>query len=97
MLDKVHGKMTEIGEIQSVQPNHRARPVFAMVVIVPSRREDHIALLHLNSLSVNSSEATVAFDNEAHGKSSVTVGGGSFIGHDQLEACVESVGRIRCI
>jgi hypothetical protein len=43
---------------------------------------------------MDSGEAAVAFDDEAHGEGNVAVGRGGLVGHDELEAGVDSVGCV---
>lgn len=88
MLDEVDGKMKKVRQIQTVQPDHGTGSVFAMVMPVPRRREDDIALLHLDALAVDGGESALAFDDEAHGERDVAMGGCGFVGHDKLEAGV---------
>lgn len=61
---------------------------------VPGWCEDHIASLHGDPFAVDGGEATLAFNDKAHGESSVPVGRGGFIWHHQLKAGVQRVGRV---
>jgi len=45
----------------------------------------------MHTLTMNGGETALAFDNEAHCECGVAVGGGSFVGHDQLQAGVDCV------
>lgn len=89
----MHGKVLEVGQVEPVEPDHGARAVLAVVVPVPGRREDHVAALHADAPAVHGGEAALALDDEAHGEGDVPVGAGRLVGHDELEACVEGVGR----
>ena len=59
---------------------------------VPCRSEDYVAPVHLDTAPVHGCEASVAFDDEAHGEGSVPMRGGGLVWHDELEACVDGVG-----
>jgi hypothetical protein len=88
MLHKVNWEVPKVWKIQPVQPNHGARAILPMVVVVPCWRDYHVALLHLNAPTVHRSKPAVAFDDEAHCESRVPVGGGSLIRHHELKACI---------
>ncbi len=88
----MYREVLEVREVEPVEPDHGAGAVFAVVVPVPGRGEDHVAALHGDALAVHGGEAAGAFDYEAHGEGDVAVGAGNFVGHDELEACVEGVG-----
>lgn len=68
-----------------------------MVVPVPSWREDHVASLHGDSFAVDGGEATLALDDEAHGKRRVSVCLCRLIWHDELKPGIQSIGSIRSI
>lgn len=97
VFHEMDGEVGEVGQIQAVQPDHRARAVLTMIVPVPGGGQDHIASGHLNALAVDGCEAALAFDDEAHGKSRVTVRPGCLIGHYQLETSIDGIGREGCI
>lgn len=73
--------MLEIGQIQSVQPNHGPGSILAVVVPVHCRGEDDIAPLHFDAATVDGCEAALALDDEAHGEGDVAVGFGGLVGH----------------
>lgn len=93
----MYGEMLEVGEIEAIKPDHGPRAVFAVVVPVPRRREDHVAPLHLDSSAVDGCEPALPLDDEPHRESDMPVGLGSLIGHHELQPCVQGVGRERCI
>jgi hypothetical protein len=82
MLYEMHGEVPEIWQVQSIQPYHRPRAVFPMIVVIPGRCEDHVASLHLNAAAVHGREAPLAFDDEAHRKRRVSVCAGYLVWHD---------------
>lgn len=94
MLDKMHGEVAEIRQIQAIQPDHGARSVLAVVMVVPSGSQDHIPLLHANPATMNGRETAVTLDDEAHRERCVTVRRGGFVRHDQLETGVQRVGCV---
>ena len=89
--------MLETGKIQAIEPDHGARSVFAVVVVMPGWGKDDVALFHVDPLTVHGGKAAAAFDNEAHGECGVSVGWGDLVGHDELEPGVESVCCVGCI
>jgi hypothetical protein len=93
VLDEVDGEVSEVGEVEAIEPDHWARPVLAMVVPVPCRREDDIASVHLYAATVHGGEAAVALDDESHGERRVPVGRRRLIGHDELKSGVDGVCR----
>lgn len=95
VLDKVHREVSKIRQIQPVEPNHRPVAVLPVVVVVPCRGEDHVALLHLDTAPVHGCEAAVAFDYIPHCEGRVSVRWGCFVWHYELEAGVEGVGCVR--
>lgn len=56
-----------------------------MVVPVHGWRKDHVATAHLDTLAVSSSEAPFTFDDEAHGKRHMSMGGRSSLG---MTSCI---------
>lgn len=61
---------------------------------VPCRRKDDISSLHGDSFTVDSGEATLALDDEAHCKRSVSVGLCCLIRHHELKPGVQCISRI---
>jgi len=94
MLHEVDGEMAEVRQIESVEPDHGAGAVLAVVVPVHGRCEDHVAAAHLDAAAVDGREAPFALDDEAHGERDVSVRGGGLVGHDELETGVDGVGGV---
>jgi hypothetical protein len=82
VLDKMDREVSEVGQIQAVQPDHRAAAILAMVMVVPSRRQDHISLLHADASPMHRRKAPIALDDIAHCKRGVSVRWGGLIRHD---------------
>jgi hypothetical protein len=55
-----------------------------MIVPVPRWCENNVPSAHADFLTFDGGEAAVAFDDEAEGKSDVTVGAGCFTWLDEL-------------
>lgn len=97
MLNEVHWKMLEVGEVKTIQPDHRTGAIFAVVMPVPSWRQDHITSLHPDPPTLHRRETPLAFDDEPHCKCYMSVGLCSLVGHHELQPCVQGVrckGRI---
>lgn len=92
MLDKVDGEVSEVGQVEAVEPDHGTGAVLAVVVPVPGRRQDHVASLHGDAFAVHRGEAALALDDEPHGEGGVSMCLGRFVGHHQLQSGVECVG-----
>lgn len=97
MLDKMDREVSEGGQIQAVQPDHWAAAILAMIMVVPSRRQDYIPLLHADASAMHRRKAPVALDDIAHRKCGVPVRWGGLIRHDKLQAGVECIGGVRGI
>lgn len=63
---------------------------------VPGGGENYVAGGHVHFLAFDSGESAVGFDYETHGEGDVAVGGGDFVGEDELETAVDCVGCMRC-
>lgn len=92
VLYEVDGEVGEVGQVEAVEPNHGPAAILAVVVPVPRGGQYDITTLHLDTTALDSGEATVPLDDEAHGKGSVAVGLGRLVWHDQLQAGVYGVG-----
>ena len=79
MLDEMHREVLEVRQIESVKPDHGTGAVLAVVVPVPGGCEDHVAALHRDSFAMDSCEAALTLDNEAHGECDVSVRTGYLI------------------
>lgn len=97
MLYEVNWEVPKVWKIQPVQPDHGAGAILAMVVVVPCWRQDHITLLHLDTLTMHGSKPAVAFDDEAHCEGRVPMGGGGLIRHHELKARIERVCCVWCV
>ena len=82
------GKVLEVRQIESIEPDHRFRPFQTMIMPVPSGSQDHIAPLHRDPLPMDSSKAAFAFDNKSHSERSVSMRGSCFVRHDELQSGV---------
>lgn len=92
VLDEVDGEVSEVGQVEAVEPNHGPRAVLAVVVPVPGRRQDHVASLHRDAFAVYRCEAALALDDEPHGERCVSMCLCCFVGHHQLQSGVQCVG-----
>lgn len=63
-------------------------------MIFPSRRQNEIAAMHLDTLALNSSEAAISLDDESASECGVSVCGSSLTRHDQLKTSVKRVGGV---
>lgn len=63
-----------------------------MVVPVPGWRQDHVAPLHLDPLTLHGCKPSLAFDDEPHRKSYMSVGFRGLVGHHELQARIQGVG-----
>ena len=97
MFYKMHRIVHKIRQIETVEPNHRTGAVLAVIVPIPCWGQNDIAAVHLNTTTVNSSEAAIAFDDKAHGKGRVAMCWRRLIWHDQLEPGIDGVGCKWCI
>jgi hypothetical protein len=93
VLDEVDGEVSEVGEVETIEPDHRARTVLAMVVPVPCGREDDVASVHLYAATVYGGEAAVALNDKSHGEGCVSVGWCRLVGHDELKPGVNGIRR----
>ena len=91
----MHGKMPEIRQVQAIKPDHGTGAIFTMIVPVHGGREDHVSAVHFDTSAMDSSEAAIAFDDEAHSEGRVSMGGGRLVRHYELEASIDSVGCVR--
>ena len=94
MLNEMYGKVLEVGQVESIEPDHWFGTLQSVIVPVPGRSQDHVASLHRDAFPVDGSKAALAFDDKPHGEGSVAMRGGCLVGHDKLKAGVESVGSV---
>lgn len=69
----------------------------SMVMPVPNRSKNHVASPHRHSLAMDGSEPTLSLNDEAHSEGDMSVGRCGFIGHNELQAAVDGIGRVRCL
>lgn len=94
---EVNRKVLEVWKVETVEPNHWScswPASEAVIVPIPGRCQNHIAALHCDSLAVNGGEAALAFDDESHSESHMSMRWSCLVRHDELEAAVESVSSI---
>jgi hypothetical protein len=82
-------------QIQSVEPDHRAIALVAVIVPFPRRREHHVAAFHHDLLALDRGEAAFALDDEAQRERRVPMRARRLTGQNRLQARVERVGGIR--
>jgi hypothetical protein len=96
-LGKIDRDTLEQRQIQAVEPNHRSFAFMAVIVERPGRREDHVALFHVNLLTFHGGEASASFDNVAQGESDVFVSRRGFARVDHLQSGIQRVCRMRSL
>jgi len=103
VFDKVDREVDEAREIKSIEPDNRLiiptlliSTLLAVVMPVPSGRDNDVTRLHRNSLAVNCSEATSAFDDESACEGGVPVCRCCFLRLHQLESSIQSISSIWC-
>ena len=58
---------------------------------IPGWCQNDVSALHVDSLTMDSCEATFAFDNEAHGEGRMSVGWSSLVRHYELKSSVDRI------
>jgi hypothetical protein len=98
MFVEVNGEVGEVWKIKTVEPDDGGivptlfiRAFLAMIMPVPRWRHEDIPGPHGDTLALDCGEATVALDDESHGKGRVTMGRCNLSGLDQLQASVERI------
>lgn len=91
MLDKMSWEVSKVWQVKTVQSDHGPRAILAVVVPIPRRGEDDVCSLHLDALTTDCRETSLALNDESHGKYRVAVSLGRLVGHDELQHGIHRV------
>ena len=93
----MHGEVPETRKIQLVEPDHGAGTVLSVVMKIPTRGKNKVTSSHSNALAVDGGKSAIALYYKPHRKCGVAMCRCCFIGHDQLQTCVDSISCIGSI
>ena len=84
---KPHG-----GDIEAIEPDHRARAVIAMVMPLPIGRQHQVEGAHHRALAIDGGMGSLAFHDKAQRRLGVAMAGRHLTGQDQLQPGIEAIG-----